>query len=260
MAFLNFLKGAEVTEVEVSASNAKKGGPRKQRNPNPALLAIRVWKDGSVFPSQALVDMFNLEYGNATVTFEEVPAKAAIYNEDGTIKTQGKDAYKKRITELIPPIGNAFDIIDTREWGQWKMPENNMLFIAAVPKDFPKVDMFGGTVYDDAGKPSSTVMEQGAATYGSSILVPAIKEIYGIDFDTREYVDMLVAAELEGVNINTQFSKPISLIPKRISRGKDIGQSDYVRRENLVLFGFVPMDILNEEVEVVEDATISVEA
>jgi hypothetical protein len=240
----SFLKSAEVEEVKVVATTgAKRGGPRKQWNPAPALLAIRIWQDGSVFPSQALVDKFDLEYKDAVITFEDIAAKPAVMEADGlTIKTEAKEAHRKRIATVNPPVGNGFDVIDTREWGQWKMPENNMLFIGAVPKDLPKVDLFSSTVYNDEGKASNTVMEQGAATFGKG-LVTTIKEIYGIELsDDKEYVDMIVATELDGVNINTQFSKPITLAPKKVSRGKDAGQMDYVRRENMILYGFVPAE------------------
>lgn len=260
----SFLKSAEVEEVATKeTAGAKRGGPRKQWNPPPALLAIRVWHDGSVFPSQALVDKFDLEYKDAVITFEDIPAKPAVMEADGiTIKTEAKEAYRKRIATVNPPVGNGFDVIDTREWGQWKMPENNMLFIGAVPKDSPKVDLFSSTVYNDEGKASNTVMEQGAATFGKG-LVTTIKELYGVELnDEKEYVDMIVAAELDGVNINTQFSKSITLAPKKVSRGKDAGQMDYVRRENMVLYGFVPAEQagLIAGTDAIEDEATSIES
>jgi len=246
MSFLGFLKSAEVEEVKVEASTgAKRGGPRKQWNPAPALLAIRVWMDGSVFPSQALVDKFDLEYRAGKVTFEDVAAKDAVLEADGiTVKTPAKEASKKRILTVEPPVGNAFDVIDTRVWGQWKDANNNMLFIGATSKDEPKVDMFGSTVYNDEGQPKSTVMEQGAATFGKDVLLKAIEELYGVTLtEEKPYVDMIVASELEGMNINEKFSKPITLVPKRVSRGKDAGAADYVRRENMTIYGFVPAEI-----------------
>ena len=211
-----------------------------------------------------MIDKFDLEYKPATISFEDVPAKAAVMEADGiTIKTEAKEAYRKRITTVIPPVGNGFDVIDTREWGQWKMPEHNMLFIGASSKDAPKIDLFGSTVYDDKGTPSNTVMEQGAATYGKAVLLNTIKELYGIELtDDKEYVDMMVVAELDGVNINAQFSKPITLAPKKVSRGKDIGQMDYVRRENMTLYGFIPAeqagliagtDAVEEEAQAIEN-------
>lgn len=245
MSFLSFLNSAEVEEVAKSTT-AKKGGPKKERNPAPALLAIRIWRDGSVYPSQALVDKFDLEFRSGVVSFEDIPARAQELEADGiTVKVAAREASKKRIVTIQPPVGNGFDVIDTRTWGQWKDKANNMLFISPVDKDASKVDLFGSTVYDDAGKPRSTVMEQGAATFGKTVLLPTIKEVYGIELnDDKEYIDMLVAEELEGVNINTQFSKPINLFPKVISRGGDQGKADYVRRENAIVYGFVPASLV----------------
>ena len=51
MSFLSFLNG--VTLDEVTKPTRTGGGVKKQWNPAPTFMGIRIWKDGSVFPSQA---------------------------------------------------------------------------------------------------------------------------------------------------------------------------------------------------------------
>jgi hypothetical protein len=244
MSVLSFLKGAKVTEV--TPEKGKSGGPRKQRNPNPTLVAIRVFKDGSVFPSQAAVDMFSLEYRDAVITWEDVPAQPAVMGTDGKIKKEAKEAHKRRKSSVDGEVGNGFDVIDSRTWANYK-GEGNLIFISPVSKNAGKVDLFASTVYDDNGKGSS-VMDQGAATFGSEILVPAIKDIYGIELnDEKPYVDMVILKEItvegEKIDFNEKFSQPVMFFPKRIMRGADKGKSDYVRREKVPVYGFLPLEL-----------------
>lgn len=236
--FLDFLASAEVEEVAPGAT----GGPRKQRNPNPAILAIRVWKDGSVYPSEALKDKFNLEYPQVTYVTTPVPPKK-----------EGDAPTSKKTIQYPKEPGNGFDVIDSRVWGAYK-GGNNALFIAAVPKDAPKVSLFGTCTWDENGKPKTSVMEQGAVTFGEAVLLPAIKDIYGIDLlaegSEKEFVDMIVFDTFKDStgkehNLTAMLSKPLTLVPKRVTRGKDKDKDDYERRENLQIWGFMPSELLN---------------
>ncbi len=70
--------------------------------------------------------------------------------------------------------------------------------------------------------------------------------MYGIKLnEDKEFTDMAIVASIEGTDISAQFSKPIIYAPKRIVRGTNAGKPDYVRRENVTIFGFVPDEILN---------------
>ena len=288
MSILGFLNSATVEQVKGLRVHTGGGGAKKPWNPPSTLLAIRVWRDGSVFPSQALVDRFNLEYRKAKITKgEEVPysdeALAAFNAKEAEKVTASKNAIAAAIAEGKEPPAqyvakdtppkkykvstykyegevsvNGFDVIDSRKWAGFKA-DGNMLFIAPVAKEEPKVDLFGSTKYvpladgEVAGEtyqsPVSSVMEQGTKTYGSNILLPAIKEVYGIELTgEKEYVDMIVFDEFNGININENFSKPVTLVPKIVDRGEDKGKADYVRRENLTIWGFAPAEVLNTPV------------
>lgn len=247
MSLLGFLQSAKVEEVQ---PQQKQQRVSKQRNPAEALLAIRVFANGSIFPSQALVDKFDLEYRDAAIRKETLPLK------DGETIARTKNVY-----DFPNGVGNGFDLIDTRSWTiQWNA-SGHMLLLAATPKDAGKVDLFSSVAYDDkTGKPKVSVMEQGVQTFGKDVLVPAIEEVYGITFakgeikdekgtvvrpavDGVDYVDMLVAEEVEGVNITARFSKDITFVPKKVTRGEHKGKSDYERREGVKLYGFVPASV-----------------
>lgn len=288
MSFLNFLNTATVEAPKNVRVHTGVGGVRKPWNPADDILAIRVWKDGSCFPSKALIDRFNLEYRKAKITKgEEVPysaeALAKFQTKEAekaseskqaiaTAIAEGKEPPAQYVVKAEPPKkykvskyeyegqvpGNGFDVIDSRKWAGYKA-SGNMLFIAPVSKDEPKVDLFGSTKYEPLAEgevsaetyqaPISSVYDQGSKTFGESSLVPAIEEVYGIKFDdNNEWVDMIVFDELGDLNINKKFSVPVTLIPKVVDRGAEKGKADYQRRENLTIWGFAPAEILNGSV------------
>lgn len=216
---LGFLEGITLTEV---AKPVRKAGTRKEWNPSG--MGIRVFKDGRVFPSSELVAKFNLEY-----------PERKLVSEEGTKKTY----------EFIGGAGNGLDFVDSRAWAQYN-GDKHFLAIAVVPKDQPKVDLFANTRYDD-GKPVCSVLEQGSATFGKSTMINAIKEVYGLDFtEEKDYIDMVVET---GFNLNSLSKSGIFLFPKKVSRGKEAGQDDYQRRENVDIFGLVPAMGSEEPVE-----------
>jgi len=266
MSLLNFLQSATVEEV-VPGTRVGKTGPRKQWQPNPSIVAIRLWRDGSVYPSLAAINKFDLQYKDAVITKEKLPLKEG--------QTDADQKYKN-VYDFPNGTGNGFDVVDSRVWDQFKTAaEGGMLFIVPTPKNAAKVDLFGSTNYTDDGKPKSTVEEQGAATFGSEVLIPAVEALYGIVFkvdavearpaqdavpasegveavkakpaveavagvDGVEYVDLAIFDKLGDFDIVKTYSKNILHVPKRIIRGKDAGKSDYVRRENAVVYGLAP--------------------
>lgn len=247
MSLLNFLKTSTVEEAKPGPGGS---GGRKQWNPAPTIVAIRVWKDGSVFPSKAAVEKFNLEYPKAKITREPIKLK------EGETEQKYRNVY-----EYPEGVGNGFDVIDSRLWNQFK-GEGAMLFIAPVSKDAGKVDLFQGTNYEADGTPKTSVMDQGTVTFGEQVLIQAIEEVYGIRFnrnarkdeegdivqlavtDGVDYVDLAIFESVEeggeSFNVTEHYSKPITFSPKRITRGADKGKADYARRENVKIYGLAP--------------------
>lgn len=255
MSLFSFLSSAKVEEVVPGAKGG--GGPRKQRNPKPALLAIRLWADGSTYPSQALVDRFDLEYKKATITKEEVTVNEPSVADFPDAPEKFEKAMKVYQASLIKPktrnlyefpdgTGNGFDVIPSDKWGQFTS-EGKFLFISPVSKSLPKVDLFASVKYQDDGNPTNTVMTQGSP---SEWLLDAVASIYGITLgDDTPYVDLIVFSEYgeegspEYVNITEKFSKKLSTFPKVIARGKEKGEADYVRRENAAIWGLIPASL-----------------
>lgn len=245
MSMLSFLKTAQVTAVEESASKGR--GVRKQWNPIATVIAIRLWKDGSIFPSQAATDKFGLEYRTALVSKEPVTPRK-VKDADAAKPAELKESFKKVYSYGAGGPGYGFDVIDSQEWGQFKA-DGRIVFVSPALKTEPKVDLFN-TVNMEDGKPVISVMEQGSATFGLQMLIPMIEGAYGIKLDdTKEYVDLEIAEIVEGVDVTTMFSQKIMMVPKRVSRGADKGKMDYERRENQKVYALVPLAILEEEAQ-----------
>lgn len=161
---------------------------------------IRVFKDGRVYPSEALAQKDNLEYA-----------------EKGN------------------KSGNAYDVFPSNKWNWYPKDIQQVVFIAMVPKSAPKADLFSEVTYDTDGTPKSTVLDQGAATFGKKYLVQMLADAYtqgNVEtlFGTNNYVDLVIVRDAVVATPDN-----IYLIPKVVSRGEDAGKPTFVRRENLVL-------------------------
>ena len=242
---LDFLAQATILDVAEEQSVARKGGPRKERNPEG--LTIRVFRDGSVYPSLELVEKFGLEY-------------------------VAKDAAM---------VGNGFDVIDTQLFPQFQVGKR-ILIISSAQKNLPKVDLFGSTTYEENGKPKASVIDQGSKTFGTDDLIPMIEEIYGITFyksavtakvateksaavgasaevEGEEFVDMVLVAN-PATNAPWKASRDVVYIPKKVSRGKDKGTVSTQRREKPEFYAFLPESVVTAvaepvlEIESLKDA------
>lgn len=135
--------------------------PGRKREPatkNPkGNLALRLFKDGSVYPSQELVDKFSLEYVR----------KDSVYP------------------------GNGIDFFLSKEWTPLAA-HPNMLIMGFVSKDQPKVDLFGSCRYNDDGSPKSSVMTQGLKSLG---LVDAARQL-GYLAEDQAWVDLQVVVDV----------------------------------------------------------------
>ena len=227
---LDFLNTVTILDV-AEKSTGRTGGPRKQRNPEG--LTIRVFRDGSVFPSVELIKKFSLEY-----------------------TTKGTEAGTK-----------GFDVIDTQLYPNGIQLDKRILFISPASKTSPKVDLFGSTTYDEAGVPKASVLDQGSKTFGMDDLIPFIEDIYDITFYKPEVVakeNVTAQPEVHGVEyVDMMFvtnpitsepwvlpnGKQVTYIPKKVSRGADKGTVTTIRRENPEFYAFLPAAMVTGEPE-----------
>lgn len=223
---LSFLKGITLKsneEVKPAFITTKAARPSIDRSPVNADL--RVFKDGSIYPSKALVEKFNLEYVGKDHVYAEGEAQA-----------------------------NGFDIVSSKTFPNTSHLEASFLLIGVVAKSLPKVDVFGSTTYvsdKDVEKDStlvlnaakSSVLDQGANTFGKEVLIPMLKEVYGFEFgENDKFVDLMIVSDQPLVTSDGNY-----FIPKRITRGEKKGQLDIVVRQNIDLFPLVLASALAEE-------------
>lgn len=133
------------------------GRTKQELNPTNG-ASLRLFKDGSIYPSQELVDKYNLEY------------------------TKDKS-------------GNGFDVFSSKDWNMY--PSENtqhVVFINAIPKSENRVDLFGSA--REVNGEFTSVMEQGSKTFGE-ILINMIQDTYGIIlFENSKYVDLMIVEDI----------------------------------------------------------------
>lgn len=208
---LDFLKKITVDDP----GTMKKVGNRKAWNPAPEVLALRVWKDGSVFPSEVLVKWFHLDYAK-------------------------KDAASK---------GNGLDVFSSAQFPIFKTPKT-LILLNVVDKEMSKIDLFGTTGYDEDDNPTTSVLDQGAPTFGKKTLLPLIKEVYGVEPNETGFIDLILlgADGLEAVEpFKLPDGKTLCHVPKTVSRGDKQGEGSYIRRENPRLYALYPATLMEEE-------------
>lgn len=192
---LSFLSNVELLSAdEAKTKKASSIGARKERNPLTADL--RIFKDGSVYPSVALVAEFNLEYTT-----------------------------KDNLT-----VGMGFDVFSSNNFKQLGAMARPVVFIATVGKSAPKVDLFGRCTWDAEGKPNSLVADQGSPTFGKTMLLPMLEEVYGFSFANNtelSFIDLNIVREYK-----LKTPSGVAMVPKIISKGETAGQLTTERREN----------------------------
>ena len=243
---LDFLAKATLQDVAEHQPSGRTGGPRKQRNPEG--LAIRLFRDGSVYPSADLVAKFSLEYPNAVLK-EKVP----IPMKEG--ETEQK--YSNRF-EVEDAKGNGFDVIDTATYPSFNAGGGRFILVSPVDRDKGRVDLFASTGYNEDGTPKSSVMNQGAKTFGADELIPMLKEVYGdvmpwqkagvAEEEAVDFIDLaLVSHPVTGEPWKLPEGKQVTYIPKKVSRGKDAGAITTIRRENPEFYALVPVSLIEKE-------------
>ena len=190
------------------------GRQRPTSEKNPIGLRIRIFHNGKIYPSQQLVQKFDLEYKNKPTEGQE--------GQEGQEETYN--------------YGNGFDIVDSTKWRPLE-DQMKMLLFSVVPKNQPKVDLFGSAIYNDDNTPKVSVMNQGTT---SPSLLQFVKDI-GWFTNDHSYCDLEVVIANP---INTIDN--IYYLPKTIEKGASAGQDTYVRRENITLY---PVNIPENLVE-----------
>ena len=179
---LDFLKHVKIDEEELGKKAPRSGsGRRKDWNPTYP-NSIRIWKDGSIYPSADLVERFDLEYSDRPVDDLADAVKADAGAEPAA------DAKKPRWKQP----GNAFDIIDTDEFPVLKVPQR-MIVANVVSKAEGRADVFASGDWEPVtGKSRASVLEQGATTFGKNTFIPMVEAVYGIKIDEQTpYVDLI---------------------------------------------------------------------
>ena len=224
---------------------------------NPEGLAIRVFRDGSVYPSADLVALLNLEYPAAVAV-----GKTALPLKDG--ETEADTKYRT-VFEVANDTSMGLDIIDSGLFPAFKVGQR-VLLANVVLKSQPKVDLFGRVDYEEDGTPKSSVLDQGSKTFGADSLIPMLQEVYGVKLATRtetpgkdaEGKDIIIKGWSEGVQYvdltfvanpvtGEPWAKEVTYVPKKISRGAGKGQVTTQRRESAKLYVIMPIDKLTGE-------------
>jgi hypothetical protein len=226
-AFSNILQAAVAVEQPVIARKAS--GPRKEWNPTTA--DIRIWGDGSVYPSQALVTKYGLDF-TARILDE---ATGKWKNEAG---------------------GFGFDVFDTKNYAA--IQNARFVAIAAAPRSEGRIDLFGscsyhsqkdaleGTLPEGAkvGEPVTSVFDQGSNTFGKGLLV-LLNEAYGVTLNEEGFIDLEIKGVPDANGVEQPFrnpnNSPIYMIPKVVSKGDKAGEPTYVRRENAEIWALLPV-------------------
>jgi hypothetical protein len=239
---LSFLDNLTITTLESKAPTATK----KEANPPAESLCVRIHKDGSIYPSAALVHRFNLEFPKA-----ESVEVIELFNPDGSPKMVTKESKEGSTTEVRATqrkfkfaegtVANGFDVFTLANWTQ--IPDQvratvpNVILIAVTPKDAGRVELFSSVRYNDDGSPVSSVLDQGANTYGKTVLLPLLKEVYGVEVGDEGYVDLEIAV---GNDLSDRVPNRVFVLPKTVTRGTDKGKMDYEMRNSTGIFPLVP--------------------
>jgi len=161
-------------------------------------VSLRVFDIGKVYPSKKFASTYDLEFKP---------------------KVDGKQ------------IGNGLDIFSSKNWGMimGKLPQE-LIFCAPISKSSPKVDMWGSSNYTEDNQPKASVYTQGTNTFVKSRLLNMLTEVYNVNWEDTEYVDLTF---VEDQAITTE--NKIYHLPKKVSSGALKGEDTYVRRENILI-------------------------
>lgn len=184
--------------------------------------ALRLFKDGRIFPSAQFVEDWSLEY-----------------------VSKGE------------AVGNGLDIIDTDHFTSYPKTAPRIAMVALASKDLPKVDLFGSVGYNEDNTPKTSVLTQGSKTTGAA-LITMLEEVYGVQLfaNDERFVDLVVSTEHGLTTPNGIYQ-----LPTKVARGDKKGQLDYKRRTNTELWALTLLEeIVTDEASAMTDHGVSSEA
>lgn len=202
----DFLKTMEIKEVEKTALAAP-----TSKLPAPG-AHLRLFADFSVYPSEELVKLHNLEF-----------------QPEGSATPE-----------------NGYDVFTSVEWEQYgnsSAAAQPFVCLALVSKHQSRVSLFSQTKYNADKTPKSSVLTQ--KTTAGQELITALSAVYLEKpednlFQDKPYLDLVI-----GLNYPlAKTATGIYHIPKVFAKGKEAGKPTYVRRENIQIF---PLMILEEK-------------
>jgi len=210
MINFDFLKNVQLVATESKIATPGRVSVSKQ----PAEGAdLRLMKNGAIYPSEALVAKYNLEFPNRGVSSD----------------------------------AQGFDVFTGGAWEMYPAELENVVFIAAVSKSLPKVSLFGKCAYQVDDTPSSSVIEQGSVSAGK-LVYAALHEAYGFEFaEDQQFVDLLI---MEDISIPSPTN--VFYIPKPLlSRKTGVKSTEHLRRDGivvnpLVIYNPVVVDVCND--------------
>lgn len=217
---LSFLKNVQLKPIEVKTAEKR---VRTVEGKNPTTADIRVYNNGKIYPSLALVDEYKLEYAH-----RDASAEAVENNEFG------------------------FDIFSSLKWGMimGQLPQE-LIFISPIAKSEPKVSLWGACRFNEDGTPKSSVVDQGMSSFCKDEFMPMLTAVYGIDWENTRYVDLVINRE-EII----QSPNKVYHLPKVVSSGPKKGKDDYITRENIII---TPLTVAHTEIIDVNKVAVEAE-
>ena len=211
---LSFLKNVEVKEVAVKAK-----AERVKLDKSPVEGAsFRVYKNGRIFTAESIADEFSLEFGSK----EEV-------------LIPGKDSSEDKTKEIVS--GNGLDIFSSENWQMIATPAP-MLFVAVVPRNGnPKIDVYGSCTYEEDGTPKRSIHNNTVSTFAKEFLIPQLEEVYGVNFEEVDFVDLIMNTEY-----GIEAPRGVFSIPKTVSRGDSKGELVFLTRKNITVYPLTIFD------------------
>jgi hypothetical protein len=188
MGQYDFLKSLKLKETTTTDK------PKTEKTPE--ILGLRVFKNGRIYPSKALVERFKLEYG--------------VRGECG------------------------IDFFSSGDWTLYPKDQAPVIFVAFVPREESKISLFSSY------KKTETTEKPSVLTQG-----PKAPELLELVKTTYKRDDVLFIDLAVDVNIPVTTLNGIYNIPKTIARGPKKGTATYIRRENVVLYPLVPVELLS---------------
>jgi hypothetical protein len=206
MGVLSFLKNG----VNIAPNQATTKNPiSRKKDTNPAAADLRIFANGSVYPSATLVKRFNLEY----------------------------------VAEGYP-VGYGFDIFASKEFFNTMQIETPFIMISPILKSAGKVDLFGTTRFNDDQSPISSVMSQGS---NNTWLLDLLKTTYNVVPNEQGYIDLTLVKEDDLSTELEAKTNGIYNVPKQMVRGSKKGAATYVRRENIDVYVLYPTAMLAQQ-------------